>query len=677
MKKILAFSVCALASSAFAHDFVEDWWKSLYAPRWVGTNFYDSARDEDADGWSAYEERRAGSSPSAAESVAPNGMFVRETPVPETMVRVNWPSDAKLMRLGGGEVFSDSEHVRTISLSERGGDLDFDVVTLGGGSVVPRSVSVKVFNESDTNATVFSDVRKTRLEGDLKCGSVSVGRVDYVSGTLRMNWNRVKAATAGKIKADERALLWAEVSWKTGHRVNTDRFKCANEPIVGDAELFFDENENSKFDVGEPFFWVHDAPKGWCGNSIDAKFSRTGAALPRVDLLSGLSDREVVFKEKFRDETGAYRSFATSNYSAWASSFAGSREVPVRVIRAMVDHQPQSLTALNDRLVMAKKFDFTRRTVLHEGDFRRDGEFDLDWSNFETEVLNNQGVLVWGLPVTSVVYRVYVGGTTNEFIDVERRFEKDEASCAKPTIVSPSNSCVYGARPTFRWNMNGESDWAAKFGSSYTAFRIVVAAAESGVDVWDSGLQFAPVRDADGCFTWKAPLCAGQALTNGTRFANGDYVWRVSMYNAKFQTDKFSVSHTFVMSVNADDQMNDHGYGSVSASVTYRGAHAVSASSPTNAVCVALCRRPDFTGEVETLVMLPSVAGIASGETVTCKGVEMFSRLYAVAWIDENGNGTRDAGEPWGYRRHADSYNPKGVDVVGDSAPSVEIEIDD
>ena len=86
---------------------------------------------------------------------------------------------------------------------------------------------------------------------------------------------------------------------------------------------------------------------------------------------------------------------------------------------------------------------------------------------------------------------------------VTRRFE---AVHTAPTAVSVNGDSVCRvAQPTFRWRIDGEDPWASAYGTTYTAFKVVVKNSDNKV-VYDSGYQRMPAADSEGVYNWTAPL---------------------------------------------------------------------------------------------------------------------------------------------------------------------------
>ena len=169
-----------------------------------------------------------------------------------------------------------------------------------------------------------------------------------------------------------------------------------------------------------------------------------------------------------------------------------------------------------------------------------------------------------------------------------------------------------------------------------------------------------PSADANGVYTWAAPLFVGDRPAGATGvFANGQtYAWSVSAYNAKYKDDAFVDGGTFLMGV----QTNGYETGTVQASVRYCGPSAV--TNDANALIrVRAYTSPDFTGA-------PAGGGFVDKSVtdgVNCRLLGLPKGTYYLqAFIDSNGNGVWDKWESMGYLcardgSTADSLNPVSV----------------
>ena len=352
----------------------------------------------------------------------------------------------------------------------------------------------------------------------------------------------------------------------------------------------------------------------------------------------------------------------------------------VYVYRYTVDNEAAP-AILTNRMVLTK--DVGSRSYLHEGDFLSDAEFDIDWANFQREVVRNGVVSAERFPVTSVTYRAYFSpvdvrssavqtNTAIPYVQFARRFGRNRAT-AVPVAPGDDATIFYGARPTFRWRLEGEMP------DSYTAFALQVKDG-SGAVVWNSGARLAPPRNADGEYVWEAPLYAGDQTPLCKVFATtNNYTWAVTMFNSKFQSEVWSASRTFRVNVYAPDEVNNTDRYAIKASVKYfgPGKFTTDADRTTNRIVrVEAYASPDFSGEPAGRTFIREYASMTNAEhdvNATIIGLKAGT-YYVRAFIDSDGDFRRSAWESWGYAcprgdtEKGAIYAPKAV-VIGDGQP--------
>ena len=439
---------------------------------------------------------------------------------------------------------------------------------------------------------------------------------------------------------------------------------------------------------------------GWSGAKFKVELTDASPVTQRMDLRSGEVDRtDYVPYDDIRVSTESNRFEAVT---------AVGSPVRVRVVRNAINGY-QTMATWGDGMadvIYDKLWYSDGRSILSELDFLEKGMFDIDWTDtFQAKVASATGITrdatdgeagdvarVIGAEtsVTNMEYLVVIGdgeanwsrtASTNVVYGfaekIVRRFDRVRARA----VPTSSLFTQYSARPTFTWRMDGEEALVKRFGSSYTAFRLHVL---KGTDViYDSDIQRAPAVDAYGNFSWTAPICAGAMLASGNVFetAGATYSWRVTMYNAKFRSDAWSAPSDFVMAVNNQQEMNDHGYSSIGVAAKYAGPSSVlgryaDMTTAKGKVVVQAFATPDFSGE-------PLAAGIATSDVAELatvernawiKGLPAIGTYYVRAFIDMDGEGDLDEWEPWGYA-------PDAVTLVNDGtmagAPVVPVWIDD
>ena len=198
------------------------------------------------------------------------------------------------------------------------------------------------------------------------------------------------------------------------------------------------------------------------------------------------------------------------------------------------------------------------------------------------------------------------------------------------------------------------------------------------------------MKDASGCFVWKAPLVAGQQTGLAKVFGvAGDWKWRVAMYNAKFKpvtlpfleaSNGWSAYSNFSTAVGQQQESDDHGFGSVKVTVKYAGPAKVldqvaDLTKTAGKVRVQAFTTPDFSGvpEAETLVTvaadLTNTADIRANATLS--GLKTGATYYVRAYVDSDGNLEKDAWESWGGAK-------AGVEIIsGKAVETVAVWIED
>ena len=421
---------------------------------------------------------------------------------------------------------------------------------------------------------------------------------------------------------------------------------------------------------------VRNVDVGWAGAKFTVELTDYNPITPRMDLVSGSADR--VDSAPFDD----YRWGMQSNRLEAAEGIPYAYPTKVRVVRYAINGYPIVKfwgKGLAD-VVYDKIWDHPNRKFC-ELDFLVDDKFDIDWTDaFTNKVVNPDGgarnssagnipqVIGSGTSITNIEYLVVIGdgpivwergADTNTVVTarVDRIVRHFDHKRATPVPVSV-DGIQYSARPTFRWRMDDEEEFVSRFGSSYTAFRLQVMNTNSQNNViYDSGIRRAPKVNAAGDFEWTAPICAGSMLKDGLIYdTTGVYKWKVSMYNARFRSDAWSTENVFSTGVNAQQEVNDHGYSSIAAAVKYAGPSNVLAKCAAMAtmqgkVIVQAFTTPDFAGDpLAQGLATNNVDALALATTnAWLKGLSATGTYYVRAFIDMDGDGKLSEWEPWGY----------------------------
>ena len=489
---------------------------------------------------------------------------------------------------------------------------------------------------------------------------------------------------------------------------------------------FTDEDGDGLYTPGEPFGVVRHVDVGWDAARFTVTLTRTTAITPRITLWAPIaSDREATvdgFLSTFDLRNSSHRSAASkypgTNDAAKAAAYVAAIEgrvntanppeagelTRIRVVRYGIDtlfaYQCGIYSAglgkgFEQRVVMDKTFNPDGRVFLSEQDFLGDGLLDLDWDTMQADKIVDEtgkplnGVSSTGCSVTNMTYLIVLGDGKKDFRGsddtntvralsqvITRRFEKERSQ-----PVAQSVGIVHAACPTFTWTLPGEDPWAARFGTSYTAFKVQILDAGNDI-VYDSGVRRLPAQNSDGSFTWTADACVDDltALGNLAFARTGDFSWHVSMYNAKFRSDYWSELATFSTAVNAQQGVNDNGYSAVKVAIKYAGPSSVLdrisvTGDPKGKVRVQAFRSADFSGEPVSQACLfdkASAVDLAKLESnVRLIGLPAKGTYFIRAYVDMNGNRVLDDWESWGCA--------KEPVVLGDQVtePSVGLFIED
>ena len=353
----------------------------------------------------------------------------------------------------------------------------------------------------------------------------------------------------------------------------------------------------------------------------------------------------------------------------------------VYVYRWAVDNSNPLYSSLEKTLILSKEV--KGRNYLHEGDFLSDSAFDLDWDLFQDEVMMDPSVRENRLPVTSVTYRVYsqlvdIGAqahsNTVPFVEFTKNFE---ATRSVPVPVAPGedSTIFYRSWPTFRWRMTNDT---------FTAFAIQVLDDASGTPIWESGTQMAPPRNINGEYVWQAPIYLGDGVFENMH----NYKWRVTMYNAKFQTSAWSDPRRFRMNVYAEDEANFAGTYGINVAVKYYGPGAFSTTSTASpgVLRVEAYTSPDFTGLPVARTFIRDSASVTdANHTINATLVGLDPGTYYVrAYIDSDGDRKRSNWESWGYACPRGDVVSGGIFAPtsltigeGEPAPSIQVYVED
>ena len=323
----------------------------------------------------------------------------------------------------------------------------------------------------------------------------------------------------------------------------------------------------------------------------------------------------------------------------------------VRIVRTSINgEEVLGEEPVRRRIVFSRETASVPRNTVYEGDLVSSGKFGLDWSSLRGDILAMDGLQL--RDVTEVGYVITRGSGSVLHIapaDVLGRFTVTfpatpvKPACAEPTVSA--SPIVTTVRPTFRWTGTDDNK----------AFMLQIADA-AGTVVWSNDMQVLPARDTLSRYAFTAPVfigtnVLGAAVDSWALNNHSNYQWRVAMFNAKYSSPADAAWSDWAQFrtevADGNDFSTDSGTGRVT--VRYFGP----ATNGLDAVVVRLYRTADFTGVPAAQTRLYDVAGTAQDLTNTVYTVR-FAGLasgdyYAMAFIDRNGNMTRDRWETWGY----------------------------
>ena len=504
---------------------------------------------------------------------------------------------------------------------------------------------------------------------------------------------------------------------------------------------FADTDNSGDYTPGEPYGIVRGVDVGWQGAKFTVELTETAAITERIRFTDNADDRKATIQgtlgaflndrmlwaipevmkatnDAQRAELIAFYANVISNRVQMAPPVGEGMKSRVRIVRYGIDDMFCYSAGVYDsgfgrdydqRVVLDKVFDMNGRDFLSEADFLGPDAFDIDWETMTGEIVDAGGYPIAGvggagLDVTNMTYLIVVGDGAKDFRGsddtntvvsvagvITRRFERHRSIPACVGIIGgagiePAGN-VYTAHPTFVWSMPNEDGWASQFGSTYTSFKIRIYDANN-VLVYESAMTRAPAQDDKGRFAWTAPISVGGQTPQGKVFANNaTYTWRVSMYNAKFQSDSWSPVGTFSTLVNAQSPMNDTGSSSIGVTVKYTGpektlydrdAKVWICDDLTKVKCkvrVQAFETADFNGlpAAETqianrLALTDATDNLVNGTLTGLKAGTYHIRAY----IDSNGNFQKDDFESWGYAKEAVTVGPDVIRV-----PTVSFFIED
>ena len=535
------------------------------------------------------------------------------------------------------------------------------------------------------------------LEGYICYNGNRIGTINTQTGAFSLDLGTF--ADGSQVASNNTAYAFKEAVFRFAYKAKvpvmqqnklTIYLGAANKGAVREGRnrvvAFYDLDDNGTYTPGEPLGFDSNVDVGWYGGSAEMELTDTSPVITRAALLSSgggsssseggsgaSTDRILMWGNENGDSTNLV-----------IGALSGGKYQRFRVYRTLIgfaddveNNKPgwsiMSL-AITNRCIVDKTLELDQRSFFYEGDVLENNELDLDWSNFYTEVMGNGNVTARGGDPLFAVYRIVLGegdasiDSTNNLFEIStvRHFDANNARLA-PVPVAPGaqSAVVFGARPVFKWTMNRNK--------TYTAFRVQVTKVGSSTVVYDSGLRRAPATDLDGVYTFVPDAYAGDQLE-----AIGDYQWRVSMFNSKFKTAKYSDYSQFKMNT----PTNSPEYGSINVCAKYFGPANVLSDGT---VYVEAFTTPDFTGAPVARTKVANKASVSAANVeheanATLIGLPKGT-YYVRAFIDfgstYGADRKRNTYESWGYvcPRNGESeymFSPTAI-VIGDKLGEGEV----
>ncbi|MBP5286057.1 MAG: hypothetical protein ILO34_08140, partial [Kiritimatiellae bacterium] len=543
-----------------------------------------------------------------------------------------------------------------------------------------------------TTDTVIGEIdyRTGAISVDFTKLSEAVEIVGDISGSAAGDYSSIFTLASSYIRVQYRAKPVTGGGSFTYYLADPDAPSADNNSLghVKEGEnvfvAFWDLDANGYYNAGEPYGFTDGVDVGWNGAKAEIELSDTSPIFARVNC----SETYLGGDDLAANDKNSLYGSASGNYDIdliVKGVTSGGKYERVRVVRTLVDGVGVSAPSRNidARVVLDKWIDTDYEPYITEADFLRNGEFDVDWSDLASDI-SKAG---YNGPVTSVVYRIVLGNgdasalATNNLLQVgiNKTFDIQKAynDSMPPVALGPAE--VNTPSPTFTW--------AIKNGlGSYTAFQIVIYDAGGSV-IWGSGYRRMPASERNSTYgrqySWTAPISVGDRLPSGDIFTNAtNYTWAVSVYNAKYRSDRFSAKSAFRMNVLTGSM----DYGTINVAVKYFGHDLIRNSGVFH---VQAFETPDFSGVpvAAGYVADSKKASVASASVVEANATMVGLKpgtYYVRAFIDTNNNGLCDEWESWGFHCVRDTagatlFTPVSVKVgpeIGFSQ-TIDVYIDD
>ena len=544
-------------------------------------------------------------------------------------------------------------------------------------------------------------------KGDLVITTLSsieevIGTIDYYTGDVSIDFSKLRFDAEYDLAQRGYSGSISEWSYKLCHLANayaklqwTSRLPQQSFPVtfaLSDPAVptevnslgrlregknlfvaFLDLNNDGVWTPGEPYGATPDVDVGWSGNSVAIELTDTSSSMMRINLRDAVAASGFEAVTAFTDR-GIHGNGAVPNVSVPEGTNMPAQtynSVRVRIAAQAINGRTQYTSGSSARYLNSVPFDerinLAANGILSEKDLFAAGDFDLDWGTLSGQA-TRMGFADLSV-VTQVVYRVVIGdgdissANTNNSLAVAfvNQFEVERAST---TAVSPKGN-IFG-QPTFAWRHDNS------IGKAYPAFRLRVWNSTSAL-VYDSGIRQAPVRNADGVYSWTAPIYPDMMTPNGKVFATtNNYTWAVSMLDAKFSEPGSETRQAFRLE--ASGQLgNISDYGMIKAKVHYFGPGTAATGNVKNLIRVQAFTSPDFTGMPAGEAMVKDVSRLSDVGDIDVNAVILGIKpgtYYIRAFIDSDGDAEWAQWESLGYGNYVGAVDAALVRITRGSVAS-------